>query len=103
LEAVLAGEVVIPRQLTGRLVAEVRRPRRGRGITTDDGRTVELSTREWEVIVLLGEGCTTAEIAAQLGLDQVTVRRHVSRLLGKLGLTSREDAVRLLSSFRSPA
>jgi DNA-binding NarL/FixJ family response regulator len=103
LEAVLAGEVVIPRRLTGRLVAEMRRPRRGLGLKTDDGRTVELSPREWEVIILLADGCSTAEIAAQLGLDSVTVRRHVSRLLNKLGLTSREEAVRLLASFRSPA
>jgi DNA-binding NarL/FixJ family response regulator len=103
LEAVLAGEVVIPRRMTRRVVSEVRRSRKGHRLSTADGRVVDLSPREWEVLDLLGEGCSTAEIAGQLGLDRVTIRRHVSRLLRKLGLTSREDAVRFLASLRSPA
>jgi DNA-binding NarL/FixJ family response regulator len=51
------------------------------------------------VAELLREGSSTAEIADRLGVSPVTVRRHVSLLVRKLGAESREDAVRLLRSY----
>jgi DNA-binding NarL/FixJ family response regulator len=54
-----------------------------------------LTDREWEVLDLLCDGAGTADIAERLFLSRVTVRRHVSAVLKKLGVSSREEAVRL--------
>ena len=79
----------------GRLRAELRRrgatsvprgPRRG----TRESR-LGLTPRQHEVLVLLGEGATNAEIAARLVLSTRTVDHHVAAVLGKLGVTSRRD------------
>lgn len=99
LRAVAAGEVAISRRLTSRLVDEILRANPVHRVTTDDARSVELTPREWEVLGLLADDLSTGAIAARLGLDQVTVRRHVSGVLRKLGVAHREDAVRL---FRNP-
>jgi DNA-binding NarL/FixJ family response regulator len=70
------------------------RPRRQ--ITMPEG-PVELTAREWEVSTLLRNGFTTREIAGRLGLSPVTVRRHVSSILKKLGAGDRQAAVRTLT------
>ena len=51
----------------------------------------------------MGQGQTNAQIAAQLQLSERTVEKHVSSLLGKLGLDSRAGVVRLLARRTSPA
>jgi len=53
----------------------------------------ELTEREWEVYRLLLEGKTNAEIAAELVVGISTVKYHVSRLLSKLGVSSRAEAI----------
>jgi DNA-binding NarL/FixJ family response regulator len=53
----------------------------------------ELSDREMEVLRLLSQGKTDQEIARQLVLTDVTIRTHVSRILAKLGLENRVQAV----------
>ena len=60
------------------------------------GRTVELTVREFEVLERLRKRESTSEIAGQLGITDITVRRHVSAALRKLGAASRRDAVDLL-------
>lgn len=53
----------------------------------------ELTDREWEVYRLLLEGKTNAEIAAVLVVGVSTVKYHVSRVLSKLGVNSRAEAI----------
>lgn len=60
-----------------------------RAIRPDD----ELSRRELEVLQLLAEGRTTAEVADELALSVNTVRNHVTRILAKLEVRSRLEAV----------
>jgi len=55
----------------------------------------ELTPREREILRLLIDGDTNAEIAARLGLSLYTVKNHVRNLLGKLGVSSRTEAVSL--------
>jgi DNA-binding NarL/FixJ family response regulator len=57
-----------------------------------DEPKVELTTRELEVLRLLGAGKANKEIAAELSISERTARTHVSNVLGKLGLTSRTQA-----------
>jgi DNA-binding NarL/FixJ family response regulator len=96
LRGVLAGEAAVPRVLVTRVIDEFRTRGRRRRVPLAGRRGVELSSREWEVLDLLREGCTTAEIARRLFVSPVTVRRHVSAVLRKLDVPDRASAVELL-------
>lgn len=54
-----------------------------------------LSTREHEVLLLIATGASNLEIAERLGVTLSTVKKHVSNVYGKLGVTSRTRAVAL--------
>jgi DNA-binding NarL/FixJ family response regulator len=102
LRAALAGEATLPRALALRVIEELRQAPRRRKLPAERRPGSELTKREWEVLDLLREGADTAEIAERLFLSQVTVRRHVSNILGKLHAASREDVVRLVSDADFP-
>jgi DNA-binding CsgD family transcriptional regulator len=51
-----------------------------------------LTPREFEVLELLREGLTNPEIAERMGIGRETVKYHVSEILGKLGMSSRDEA-----------
>jgi DNA-binding CsgD family transcriptional regulator len=53
-----------------------------------------LTPREWEVLELLRDGLSNEAIAARLGVSLDTAKYHVSEILGKLGVSSREEASR---------
>jgi two-component system response regulator DesR len=55
--------------------------------------TNQLTTRQLEVLRLLSDGRTTAEIADELGLSRTTVRNYIANLLVALGVHSRLQAV----------
>ncbi|HZE04289.1 MAG TPA: response regulator transcription factor [Solirubrobacteraceae bacterium] len=95
IRGVLAGEAAIPRMLTARLIKEYR-ARGRRRIVPGPGAPVAVSGREFEVLSALRKGRTTAEIADALGVSQVTVRRHISAVMHKLGVHSRQAALELV-------
>jgi DNA-binding NarL/FixJ family response regulator len=100
--AVVRGEMAVPRHFVGRLIDELRdRDRRHRLVAVSGDRTVEITAREWEVLALLRENMPTRVIAEQLGISQVTVRRHLGAVSQKLGARTREDVLGLLRSTRA--
>ena len=83
------------RRLGERPRTPARSPAAGDG---DDRRLAPLSPREREVAMEVAAGRTNAQIAHRLHLSERTVEKHVSNLLGKLGLTTRAEVVRLMAS-----
>jgi DNA-binding NarL/FixJ family response regulator len=96
LEGVLRGEAALPRALTSRVIDEFRHRGRRRRLPLTGERGVDLTSREWEVLELMREGLTTAEIAERLFVSRVTVRRHVGSVLKKLRVGSRREAIERL-------
>jgi DNA-binding NarL/FixJ family response regulator len=84
-DALCAGELVLPREVSLPLVAHFHSGGRGVSAERPDGRSVELTHREWEVLVLIRQARSTAEIAERLVISPVTVRTHVAALVHKLG------------------
>ena len=103
IEGVAKGEAAIPRQLVTRILQELRDPSNGAVAPGLRARGIELSNREWQVISLMHARHTTKAIARRLGLADVTVRRHVSRALAKLGAPDRAAAIRLLDEIEADA
>lgn len=93
LRGVLKGEAPIPREMVGSLVSEYRSQGRVRTLVARRG-PVDLTRREWEVLRLMADGLSTTQIAERLFIAPVTVRRHISSLIAKLGVADRATAVR---------
>jgi DNA-binding NarL/FixJ family response regulator len=97
IRGVVNGEAALPREMTARLIREFReRGHRRRLPLSFVKRGVELTSREFEVLERLRKRERTAEIAARLGISDVTVRRHVSSILQKLDAPNRNSAIELL-------
>jgi DNA-binding NarL/FixJ family response regulator len=92
---VVAGEATLPGTLVARLVEEFR-DREARRVPIANGQSARLTGREWDVLELLREGLTTAEMAQRLFVSQTTVRSHVAAVLRKLRVPDRDAAIRLL-------
>ncbi|GGU71193.1 DNA-binding response regulator [Streptomyces litmocidini] len=101
---VAQGEGLIAPAVTRRLLAEFAassrpaRPERGTG-AADPARLGVLTPREREVLSALGLGLSNAEIAVRLDMAEATVKTHVSKVLGKLGLRSRVQAAVLAQEW----
>ncbi|MDX8143013.1 response regulator transcription factor [Lentzea sp. BCCO 10_0061] len=88
---VAAGEALLAPSITKRLIEDFVRARR-----SDRVRPAQLGVlteRETEILVLIAQGLSNTEIAAHLVLAEQTVKTHVSRVLTKLGLRDRAQAV----------
>jgi DNA-binding NarL/FixJ family response regulator len=101
LRSVLAGEAALPRKLEKRLIEEFRaltgrRSRRFR-VPRRTGPGADLTDREGQVLELIADGLSTPAVARRLGISDVTVRRHISSAVHKLGATDRRSAVERLS------
>jgi DNA-binding NarL/FixJ family response regulator len=88
---VAAGEALLAPAVTRRLIGEFARLRPGPAPRPE--RLEELTARETEVLRLIAEGLSNAEIASRLVVSEETVKTHVSRVLMKLGLRDRTQAV----------
>ncbi|MFI5894585.1 response regulator [Actinoplanes sp. NPDC051513] len=88
---VAAGEALLAPTVTRRLVAEFSRLRVRR--REPDAALRTLTARETEVLRLIAEGLSNPEIAARLVVGEETVKSHVSRVLAKLALRDRTQAV----------
>ena len=83
------GELVFDQAATEALMAEVRSPTVGKPEATSP-----LSARELEILNLVAQDLTNAEIAEALFISPLTVKTHVERILAKLGVRGRVGAVR---------
>jgi DNA-binding NarL/FixJ family response regulator len=91
---IAAGEALLAPAVTRRLISEFSRIRpRQATPPTAMAALRELTPRETEVLRLIAEGLSNPEIAARLVVTEETIKTHVSRVLGKLGLRDRTQAV----------
>jgi DNA-binding NarL/FixJ family response regulator len=95
LARVVAGEAVLAPSLLTMVVHAFRDRSARRRKTLADGPEAQLTSREWEILGLLREGLTTAQIARRLDVSPVTVRRHSSSILRKLRVRDRNELVHL--------
>ncbi|WP_067495509.1 response regulator transcription factor [Actinoplanes sp. TFC3] len=91
IRAVATGDGVVAPSLTRRLMDAY--TSRARGPAPADPGLESLSEREHEVLVAIGRGWTNTEIADRLVLTESTVKKHVGRVLAKIGARDRIQAV----------
>jgi DNA-binding NarL/FixJ family response regulator len=85
-----AGEALIAPAITKRLIAQFARAAPPSGAPA---ALEELTPREHEVLLLIARGLSNLEIAEELVLSEATVKTHVKRVLSKLGVRDRVQAV----------
>jgi DNA-binding NarL/FixJ family response regulator len=91
IRVVAAGDALLAPSVTRRLIDDV--VGAGRRRLPRPPELDELTPRELEVLRLVAAGLSNAEIAERLVVEETTVKTHVSRLLAKLGLRDRVQAV----------
>ena len=89
IRAVAGGEAFLDPAVTGRVLTAYRTtiPRKQKAPVE------QLTARELDVLTLIGQGRTNAEIAGELGISAVTVKTHVGHIFDKLGLRDRAAAI----------
>jgi DNA-binding NarL/FixJ family response regulator len=91
IRAAAAGEGLLSTSVTRRVIAEL--ARRSPGAPSRPAALDDLTARELEVLRLMARGLSNAEIAKELVITPGTAKTHVSRILMKLGLRDRVQAV----------
>jgi DNA-binding NarL/FixJ family response regulator len=89
IRVVAAGDALLAPTVTRRMIAEFAR----RPLPTEEPALAELTSRELEVLKLVARGRSNSEIARQLYISDATVKTHVKRVLAKLNLRDRVQAV----------
>jgi DNA-binding NarL/FixJ family response regulator len=88
---VAAGDALLAPSITRRLIERFARPQASTPNASDE--LAQLTPREREVLLLVARGYSNAELAENLVLSEATVKTHVARILSKLGLRDRVQAV----------
>jgi DNA-binding NarL/FixJ family response regulator len=98
LQAVGRGESLLDPAVTGRVLERVRR------IATSDqpDELAQLTAQEQKILLLVAEGKTNKEIAAEVFLSDKTVKNYVSSILAKLNLERRAQAAAYMAKVRRP-
>jgi len=92
LRAVASGDALLAPSITRRVIAEfIQRP--PAAPAKIEPRLAELTPRELEVLKLIAAGMSNAEVAQQLFVSATTIKTHVARILMKLDLRDRVQAV----------
>ena len=99
IRVVAAGEALLAPSITRRLIASFTGAAPSTVTAVAAPGLDELTAREREVLVLLADGLSNAEIAAKLFVGEATVKTHVARVLMKLGVRDRVQAV--IVAFRA--
>ncbi|WP_063732652.1 response regulator [Streptomyces sp. RTd22] len=89
---VAAGDALLAPNITKRLIAEFSRVTAAAPRAPLKDRVGDLTERETEVLALIAQGLSNAEIATRLVVAEQTVKTHVGRILLKLGLRDRTQA-----------
>jgi DNA-binding NarL/FixJ family response regulator len=92
IRAAADGGTALAPSVAAKLVARLR-PASGAGGPAGPGGRVALSPREIEVLGMVGTGSTNAEIGRALFISEATVKTHLLRAFGKLGVSDRTAAV----------
>lgn len=87
---IAGGECLLAPSITTRLIAHFGH---GGAAPVPDPRIQHLTEREHEVLLLVARGLSNRELAQHLVVSEATVKTHVNRILGKLGLRDRVQAV----------
>jgi DNA-binding NarL/FixJ family response regulator len=90
IRVVARGDALIAPGITKRLIEQFAR---AAPASVPPAALEELTPRELEVLILVASGLSNGEIAAELVLSQATVKTHVKRILSKLGVRDRVQAV----------
>jgi DNA-binding NarL/FixJ family response regulator len=91
IRSIAVGDALIDPSITRRLIERFARAARPRSSIPEPLR--ELTTRELDVLRLIARGLSNGEIAAKLCVEETTIKTHVGRILMKLGLRDRVQAV----------
>ena len=92
IQVVAAGDALLSPSITRRVISEFVKGN-GPKPQAQFPRLADLTAREFEVLVLIARGLSNAEIAKSLFVSETTVKTHVARILMKLGLRDRVQAV----------
>jgi DNA-binding NarL/FixJ family response regulator len=96
IRVVASGHAILAPAVTLRVIDRFTRQRHD---DIDAGKVAALSDRERDVLRLMADGLTNAEIAGRLVLGEATVKTHIGRILLKLGARDRVQAV--ITAYRS--
>ena len=98
IEKVHAGEVWLDSSMIASMLTEIARGSAAEKADPEAAKIARLTTREHEVIGLVGEGLKNKQIAERLFISEATVSHHLTSIFDKLGVTNRFDL--LIYAFR---
>jgi two-component system nitrate/nitrite response regulator NarL len=88
-----AGEVWLDRKLLASVLCGITRSGKAQPVDPEALKIATLTSREREVIALVGQGCRNKQIADRLCIAEATARHHLTSIFAKLGVTDRLELV----------